>query len=386
MGKFLTRERFGRPQVLAGFLLLAFLVQCGWLLMRGTQPREIDSSQLFRVIEGLQEWSGQSVAGTPSVERLEAGTPTPSEIDHNEGFDPNHSPLWYLISSLPLLGWTGTADAGSFHYWGWLARAPYLVFGVLLGILLEKTEPHVPLKLWLDLITELGAFAAVAIPAVAMGRIERRPFGDYGLPRRGAFGKSFWVGMVWGIVAITVLMVAIGGVGDFSLGGLALHGHRIVKFAAFWGAFFIAVGLFEEFLLRGYTQFTLTHVIGFWPAALLLSTIFAALHFGNPGETWIGLLAVAVIGLFFCLTLRRTGNLWFAVGFHASWDWGESFLYSVPDSGGMVTGHLLRSSFHGSRWLTGGSVGPEGSVLVFVVIALTWFAFDRVYPEVRYRT
>jgi hypothetical protein len=133
MGKFLTRERFGRPQVLAGFLLLAFLVQCGWLLMRGTQSREIDSSQLFRVIEGLQEWSGQSVAGTPSVERLEAGTPTPSEIDHNEGFDPNHSPLWYLISSLPLLGWTGTADAGSFHYWGWLARAPYLVFGVLLG-------------------------------------------------------------------------------------------------------------------------------------------------------------------------------------------------------------------------------------------------------------
>jgi len=133
MGKFLTRERFGRPQVLAGFLLLAFLAQCGWLLARGTQPSEIDSSQLFRVIEGLEQWSGESVAGTPSVERLEAGTPTPAEIDHNDGYDPHHSPLWYLLASLPLLGWTGTAEAGSFHYWGWLARAPYLVFGVLLG-------------------------------------------------------------------------------------------------------------------------------------------------------------------------------------------------------------------------------------------------------------
>jgi membrane protease YdiL (CAAX protease family) len=289
----------------------------------------------------------------------------------------------------PLLEPMGTIFAGPQGLRsGWrlvLYLVMWRVLRALLGILLEKIEPHVRLKLWLDLITELGAFAAVAIPAVVMGRIERRLFGDYGLSRRGAFGKSFWVGMVWGIVAITVLMVAIGGVGDFSLGGLALHGQRILKFAAFWGAFFIAVGLFEEFLLRGYAQFTLTHVIGFWPAALLLSTIFAALHFGNPGETWIGLLAVAVIGLFFCLTLRRTGNLWFAVGFHASWDWGESFLYSVPDSGGMVTGHLLRSSFHGSRWLTGGSVGPEGSVLVFVVIALTWFAFDRVYPKVTYR-
>jgi hypothetical protein len=133
MSKFLTRERFGRPQVLAGFLLLGFLAQCAWLLARGTQPLEMDSSHLFRVVEGLQQWSGQSVAGTPSLERMEAGTPTPPEIDHNQGFDPDHSPLWYLLASVPMLGWTGTADAESFHYWGWLARTPYLIFGVLLG-------------------------------------------------------------------------------------------------------------------------------------------------------------------------------------------------------------------------------------------------------------
>jgi len=255
---------------------------------------------------------------------------------------------------------------------------------MLLGALLDRLDPHVTIRLWLDLIAELGSFVVVAIPAVVMGWIEKRPFGDYGLPGRGAFGRSFWMGVVWGMVAITGLMLAIGGVGDFSLGAAALHGQRVLKFAAFWGAFFLVVGLFEEFLLRGYAQFTLAQGIGFWPAALLLSTYFAVLHFGNPGETWVGLLAVVAIGLFFCLTLRRTGTLWFAVGFHASWDWGESYLYSVPDSGGMVTGHLMHSSFHGSHWITGGSVGPEGSVLVFVVIALTWVAFDRIYPEVKY--
>ena len=92
------------------------------------------------------------------------------------------------------------------------------------------------------------------------------------------------------------------------------------------------------------------------------------------------LLAAAFIGFFFCLTLRRTGNLWFAVGFHAAWDWGETFFYSVPDSGMVAPGHLLRSSLHGADWLSGGSVGPEGSVLCFVVIALLWIAFDRMYP------
>jgi membrane protease YdiL (CAAX protease family) len=255
---------------------------------------------------------------------------------------------------------------------------------VALGILLEKIDPHVRIKLWLDLITELGSFVIVAVPAVVMGWIEKREFGEYGLPLRRAFGKSFWVGAGWGVVAITALMVGIGGVGDFSLGGFALHGGRVLKFAVFWGVFFLVVGLFEEFLARGYTQFTLTQGIGFWPSALVLSGFFTFLHVGNPGETWVGLLAVAAIGLFLCLTLRRTGNLWFAVGFHAAWDWGESYLYSVPDSGGISPGHLLHSSFHGSAWITGGSVGPEGSVLVFGVIALTWAAFDWVYPEGTY--
>jgi membrane protease YdiL (CAAX protease family) len=120
--------------------------------------------------------------------------------------------------------------------------------------------------------------------------------------------------------------------------------------------------------------------MGFWPAAILLSVAFGAIHLTNAGEEWVGALGAACIGMFFCLTLRRTGSLWFAVGMQASWDWGESFLYSVPDSGAMTPGHLMNPSFHGSRWLTGGSVGPEGSVLVFVLIAAMWVIFDRLYP------
>jgi hypothetical protein len=122
----------------------------------------------------------------------------------------------------------------------------------------------------------------------------------------------------------------------------------------------------------------------FWPAAALLSVLFGALHLANPGEARIGIAAVVVIGFFFCLTLRRTGALWFAVGFHAAWDWGESYLYSVPDSGSIARGHLLNSSLHGPEWLTGGSVGPEGSYFLFVLIAGLWVLFGRIYPEVKY--
>ena len=72
--------------------------------------------------------------------------------------------------------------------------------------------------------------------------------------------------------------------------------------------------------------------------------------------------------MFFCFTLRRTGNLWFAIGWHAAFDFGETYVYSVPDSGFVMPGHLLAASLHGPRWLTGGTVGPEGSVVDFVVL------------------
>jgi len=236
--------------------------------------------------------------------------------------------------------------------------------------------------LWSMLLEELCSLAAAVIPALILSRVEHHPWKTYGLPSKLAFGRLFWTGALWGFSGITLLMFALYGVRAFSFGHIVLHGFRLVRFAAFWAGMFLLVGLFEEFLLRGYTQFTLGRGIGFWPAALVMSSAFGIIHLRNEGEQWRGVLAAAFIGLFFCLTLRRTGSLWFAVGFHALWDWGETFFYSVPDSGMIAPGHLLRSSLHGAPWLSGGSVGPEGSVLCFVVIGFIWFAFDRMYPKV----
>jgi membrane protease YdiL (CAAX protease family) len=256
--------------------------------------------------------------------------------------------------------------------------------GVGLGFVLQPWQAHGAGRLWLQLISEVLVVIAAIVPALVMARIEKRPFGAYGLPWSQAFGKLFWIGCLWGLLAITLLLVAIRGLHGFYFGHLALHGVRMAKFALFWAVFFLLVALFEEFLLRGYTQFTLTEALGFWPAAAILSAVFGGLHWGNSGEAWIGLLSAALIGFFFCLTLRRTGNLWFAVGFHQAFDWGETYLYSVPNSGTVEPGHLLSSSFHGPIWLTGGSVGPEGSVFVFILIAVMWVLFDRMYPQAKY--
>jgi len=235
--------------------------------------------------------------------------------------------------------------------------------------------------LWSALLEEFGMLVSALVPSFVLARVERRPWSVYGLPFARTLGKFFCQGVIWGFASISLLLFALYGLHHFSFGHLVLHGARIAKFAAFWALMFLLVGLFEEFLLRGYAQFTLARGLGFWPAALILSGVFGAIHLRNPGEQWPGVLAVIAIGFFFCLTLQRTGNLWFAVGFHAAWDWGETFFYSVPDSGMMGPGHLLSSSLSGPDWISGGTVGPEGSLLCFIVMALAWLAFDRAYPR-----
>jgi membrane protease YdiL (CAAX protease family) len=166
----------------------------------------------------------------------------------------------------------------------------------------------------------------------------------------------------------------------FSLGGFAVTGTEAIKYGLLYGLGFILVGISEEFSFRGYMQSTLASGMGFWPAAIVLGIAFGAVHLGNPGEAKYGALMAGLFGIVAAFSLQRTGNIWFAVGMHASWDWGETYLYSVPDSGLLAQGHLLNSSFHGPTWLTGGSVGPEGSAFVFLVLLIWALAIHLLFP------
>ncbi|HUN61747.1 MAG TPA: type II CAAX endopeptidase family protein [Candidatus Sulfotelmatobacter sp.] len=234
---------------------------------------------------------------------------------------------------------------------------------------------------WSLLWQELFGFAVVFGVAFVMSRIEGRPLGAYGLPGREAFGAKFWMGFLFGLLEISVLIWLIRVFGGYSFGPIALPANEILKMGLLYLGGFIFVGFFEEFLFRGYTLYTLADGIGFWPAAFVLSLLFGGAHLMNPGEGWVGAASVVLIALFFCFSLRRTGSLWYAVGLHASFDWGETFLYSVPNSGAVMPGHLSNAVLQaGPKWLTGGTVGPEGSVFCFLTILLQFLVVLWLFP------
>ena len=129
MERFFTRERIGKPQWIAGALLLIFLGQCVWLVGHSLRPGAMELREWYRIDTGLRRWDG---TGHRRSDPHSALVPPP-RIRENDGFDPDHSALWYLIASAPLLAWPGRFQSESLAYWGWLARAPYLLFGMLLG-------------------------------------------------------------------------------------------------------------------------------------------------------------------------------------------------------------------------------------------------------------
>ena len=217
------------------------------------------------------------------------------------------------------------------------------------------------------------SFLCLLLASWIMARIEGRRVSNYGLPWRRMFCSQFWLGVVIGFVSLSLLLAVMQTCGMASLGNVTAHDADIWICGGSYALAFLAVGLFEEFFSFGYALFTLVTGIGFWKAAILSSALFALLHLGNSGETWLGIVNVGLTGMLSCLILRRTGNLWMAVGNHAAWDWGQSFFYGVANSGRMIDGHLLSSNTSGPAWLSGGSVGPEGSVLCTALLVSLWF-------------
>jgi membrane protease YdiL (CAAX protease family) len=248
------------------------------------------------------------------------------------------------------------------------------------------------------LIGEAIPLAIVTLATWIMSRIERCPVGAYGLGGSRKLSR-FLAGLGCGVAFLSLLVLTLQLTGLLIFDSRLLHGVNILRYSAIWSVGFLLVALFEEYSLRGYLQFTLTcgltgiyealdtnhsRTLGFWTAAFILSFVFGLGHRSNPGESPIGLLAAGVAGLVFCLSLWRTGSLWWAIGFHASWDWAQSFLYGVADSGTMVQFHLFATHPVGRPLLSGGATGPEGSIFILPILALVaaviFFTLPKTEP------
>lgn len=250
-----------------------------------------------------------------------------------------------------------------------------------------KLDPKVPMPAGAVLFEEFaGALGVVIATAIMAKWIDRKRWGYFGMPLENAFRSNFWIGAAIGLGVLALQLEIMHLAGWFDFGTVELHGSAILKYGAIWALTFFFTGITEEGALRGYVQRVTTDGLNrlpgswsFWTSALIFSVMFGAAHLGNPGENKFGIFMVFVDGLTMCFSLWRTGDLWFAIGNHAAWDWGQSFVFGTPDSGVYFQHALMHPSFHGPLVFTGGTDGPEGSVLVVLSEALIALLVAVIY-------
>jgi membrane protease YdiL (CAAX protease family) len=292
------------------------------------------------------------------------------------------SRTWTLRSSF--VGPQGIRSGWSMLIFIMILVVEVLVTRVPVNLLLHSMKLNPDLEAWSPVVAAgILAFLVVVATAV-MARIEGRPVLSYGFMDKRRLPR-FTLGIVGGVAAVSALVLALKMSGWLIFDGRALHGESAWSYGLLWGMGFLLTALFEESLLRGYLQSTLARGVGFWWAAVLLSLAFGATHLPNPGESPIGIFSVVGAGLLFCLSLWLTKSLYWAVGLHAGWDWSQSYLYGVPDSGQVASGHLFATHPSGALIWSGGPTGPEGSIYVLPTMAIialgVWIAWSQREPR-----
>ncbi len=214
----------------------------------------------------------------------------------------------------PLLPWLG--------FGGWLSG--YLMASLALASLAGQRSMS---GLGVLFQAGVGALTAIAVVqtfarhppglphAARLGTTPRSPLDppQISLPR--AFLAALRVmAALLPVMAVTVLLLAVFGVmtAEHPVSGMVLNDVDPLQLASIGAAVTLVAPLGEELIFRGFFYRALRMRLGVWPALLITSLAFSALH---PS-----LGPYLVLSGAFCLAYEWTGSLWTSILLHGLWN------------------------------------------------------------------
>lgn len=251
-------------------------------------------------------------------------------------------PLWLRILQSPLLRLL------------LLGGAVFVMMGLNNGFMKQfEAQPLLAIA-----ITVAMAAAALVIYVAYARFVERRPASELSLP---GMGREWATGAAIGFGLYTLCVLVL-----IALGIYRIEGLNPLSFVVPAVAMALSSGVFEELLFRGVLFRSVEDLFGSWTALVVSSLVFGGVHLMNPAGTLTGALYISVeAGLLLAAAYMLTRRLWLSIGFHMSWNYTQSAIFSGIVSGSAPADGLIRSNIKGPEILTGGSFGLESSVLAF---------------------
>lgn len=283
--------------------------------------------------------------------------------------------LWPIVRALSLhaLTWSG-----------WAAYLPTIAILAITSLAfawpsLDPDNGHLlispEVRAWLMMIAQ---FSSLAMFVLAWRLIEHRTLRDMLLSHSRALWRPLLVGLSMGAGGISLVVLGMVGSGCLRLtwgipgisGGISLGGLGFLIASSFLGP------ITEEIESRGYLFQNISRGWGTALAMIVTALVFAARHLQNPNVSILGIINIALVSIGLTLGMLRLRSLWYAIGWHIAWNVSLLFIFGLANSGyspesfGLAGASLFSSALSGQTWLTGGSFGPEGSVIATVVITL----------------
>ena len=246
-------------------------------------------------------------------------------------------------------------------------RALQLLAGIVLFVLAQAVMMFVARLAPTGWAMLLGACAGALIALVGLLVIVGPLGGRPGLTLRGP-GKlaELGLGLALGVGLISLSVAVIALLGGYRVTGIEPSPQLLVPLALGIGA-----GVVEEVVFRGVVLRVLDAWLGSWAALALSSLLFGLIHLANPGASLAtALLLVIEAGFLLGAAYLLTRRLWLAIGLHLAWNTMQAGVFSSAVSGTGRQNGLLSVQMPGPDWLTGGSMGVEGSV-VSVLLGLS---------------
>jgi hypothetical protein len=241
-----------------------------------------------------------------------------------------------------------------------------------------------------------GLLATFLVMWLAGRFLDRRRFADFGLHLSG----GWWLDLGFGMALGALLMGGVFLV-EWAAGWLTITTtFQSPEELSFWPAIllpllaFLAVGIYEEMLTRGYLLQNLAEGFNFRAlggargaivlAWVLSSAVFGLLHAGNPNATAISTTNLMLAGIFLGLGYVLTGELAIPIGLHITWNFFQGNVFGFPVSGGnFYPATFIAIEQGGPDTWTGGSFGPEAgligiaAMLVGSALTLLWVRLRR---------
>jgi membrane protease YdiL (CAAX protease family) len=210
-------------------------------------------------------------------------------------------------------------------------------------------------------LNEIALFVPAVVAMVFVARfVDHRPLKVFGVGFLPHWRHHLVVGVGLAAALLAILLAACYLLGFVSISWTAAQVSPASLLATLvllmWAA---AV---EELVFRGLPLQLLVDGVGEWPAMLVMSGVFGALHLQNPNATWLGMINTVVAGILLSLAYLRTRSLWLPYGIHVGWNVGLGFVLGFPLSG-VDMPSLWATGIAGSDVILGGGYGPEGGLL-----------------------